>query len=48
MVEGGQNTNALTAMDKLQTLLNTIYQGLGRTQPTNTFTTQQLQDMGVV
>lgn len=40
-------TNAMTSLDKIQILINTIYQALGRTQPNTTYTTQQLQALGI-
>lgn len=42
------NQKALQALDDLQILLNTIYTKLARTQPTSTFTDQQLSNMGIV
>lgn len=40
--------NAAQTLDQLQTMLNTVYQGLGRSQPTTTLTPAQLQSLGIV
>lgn len=40
--------NAAQTLDQLQIMINTVYQALGRTQPTTTLTLSQLQALGIV